>query len=478
MTDVEDAIQRISNRWFLTEPLFFATLMTHRICASKEIRQIRCGEGRIEYSPEYFQTLSMAEIEEHLKAEVIRILLAHPYRQPQDLNKGVSYIASNITLNEYYQFSNLPYRADEIWKDKPDFRDQNFEFYYREYLKTAETQPSSQTNDSTGGNAGDGTDSDGTDDDRGSNAGYGTDSDANDDKGSNAGDNTDSGTDDDKDNNAGDGTGSDSTGSDGTGSDGTGSDASSNAGDGTGSDGTGDKADAAANENAALWCTDEFVEQQIKETIEHAMQSNSWGTVPKNLMEELIASLKPKVDYRKILSGFRASVLSSAMKLTRFRPSRRFGFLFMGKKRDFTTNLLIAIDVSGSVSSKDLRVFYSIINRFFKYGIESIDVLMFDTEVKQPVMTMQKAKKKIQIQGRGGTNFQSVIDYFEDRHNKDYDGLIIFTDGEALIPKMTVHAMRKTLWICNNKRNYNAHESWMAKCGRCCWIEEDIKQSK
>lgn len=45
--------------------------------------------------------------------------------------------------------------------------------------------------------------------------------------------------------------------------------------------------------------------------------------------------------------------------------------------------------------------------------------------------------------GRGGTDFQEVIDYYKE--HKEYDGLIIFTDGYAPIPKIPPN--RKILWV-------------------------------
>jgi predicted metal-dependent peptidase len=142
----------------------------------------------------------------------------------------------------------------------------------------------------------------------------------------------------------------------------------------------------------------------------------------------------------------------------------------MGKKSEFTTSLLIGVDVSGSISDKEINLFYSTINRFFKYGIQSLKVLQFDTDIKGVPVMMKKARKTIQVTGRGGTCFQPIIDYFSAKR-KDYDGLIVFTDGYASIPELTVTAARKTIWICNNKENYERHQEWMSKRGRCCWIE-------
>jgi predicted metal-dependent peptidase len=143
----------------------------------------------------------------------------------------------------------------------------------------------------------------------------------------------------------------------------------------------------------------------------------------------------------------------------------------MGKKNQFTTRFLIGVDVSGSISDKDAALFFSTINRFFKYGAESLDVLQFDADIKGKPEVMKKARKEIKITGRGGTDFQPLINYFSVK-KKTFDGLIIFTDGMAPVPSVQPAAARKILWICNNKQNYEHHLLRMKNAGRCCWIEE------
>ena len=150
------------------------------------------------------------------------------------------------------------------------------------------------------------------------------------------------------------------------------------------------------------------------------------------------------------------------------RPNRRSGFDNMGSIRRFSTNILVAVDVSGSVNENSLRHFYSIINRAFKYGIENIDVIQFDTELKE-VEKFDKAQKNIHILGRGGTSFQPIIDYVAIHH--EYDGLLVFTDGYAPKPKLSKNVRCKIAWICNSQRSYNENKQWMQEIGRCCAIQ-------
>ena len=50
-------------------------------------------------------------------------------------------------------------------------------------------------------------------------------------------------------------------------------------------------------------------------------------------------------DYRKMLSAFKTSIISSKRSLTRMRPSRRFGFAYMGSRYNLSTNLLMNLQL-------------------------------------------------------------------------------------------------------------------------------------
>ena len=219
------------------------------------------------------------------------------------------------------------------------------------------------------------------------------------------------------------------------------------------------------NDQAELWEEDQWMQEGIRQAME---QLSSWGSLPGDLVEQIQAALKPKLDYRKVLSGFRSSVLCAKRRLTRMRPNRRSGFQYMGSIRQLRTNYLVAVDVSGSISDEDLQYFFSTINRFFKYGVEKIDVVTFDTALGEP-MTLSKARNEIVINGRGGTWFQPVIDYMAE--HPEYDGLIIFTDGYASKPEVSAKLKGRILWFLRSEKEYKDHRKWMKESGRVCFIE-------
>lgn len=215
---------------------------------------------------------------------------------------------------------------------------------------------------------------------------------------------------------------------------------------------------------AELWDEDELTVQMINEVIS---TTKSWGSLGGNFAELLQASLKAKINWRNIFAGFRASIISSKRKLTRMKPNRRTGFDNMGSVRRFDTKLLVAVDVSGSISTESLKYFYGVINSAFRYGFESIDVIQFDCGVRA-VHNLKKVIKDVAIVGRGGTSFQEPIDY---AHENGYDGLVVLTDGYA--PEPTIPDGFKTgiLWVCENESCLKQHKKWMEKTGRACVMQ-------
>ncbi|MCC8117856.1 MAG: VWA-like domain-containing protein [Bacteroidales bacterium] len=223
---------------------------------------------------------------------------------------------------------------------------------------------------------------------------------------------------------------------------------------------------ASAADSTALWQEDSAMQGYIGLTIEKISNSNNWGNIPGNLVQTILANVKAKIDYRQVLAGFRASVLSSKRYLTRMRPNRRTGFDNMGSIRRLTTRLLVAIDVSSSVSDPSLNVFLSVVNKAFRYGVEQLDLVTFDTEIHD-IIPFKKARSKIQITGRGGTCFQPAIDYAQANR---YDGLLIFTDGEAPAPAMPDHPRFGLVWVFDTESHYRANSPFLRSTGRCCPI--------
>ena len=212
-----------------------------------------------------------------------------------------------------------------------------------------------------------------------------------------------------------------------------------------------------------LWDEDELEVEMINGIIESCQD---WGSLAGNFAEQLKASTRAKINWRNVLSGFRASIISTKKRLTRMKPNRRYGFDQMGSRREYDTRLLIAVDVSGSISSENLSYFYGIVNGAFRH-VASVDVIQFDCGVRV-VQSLKKIIRDVTVIGRGGTSFNEPIKY---AHENGYDGLIMLTDGYAPEPVIPDNMRCTILWVCQDNDCYKQHHSWMEKSGKVCTIE-------
>lgn len=220
----------------------------------------------------------------------------------------------------------------------------------------------------------------------------------------------------------------------------------------------------ARSDLSELWEEDEMALEMISGIIDSV---KDWGSLAGSMAEKLKASTRARVDWRKVFSGFRASVLSSDRRLTRMRPSRRHGFDQMGSTREYMTRLLVAVDVSGSVTSRQLSNFFGVVNSMFRIGFKEIDVVQFDHGIRD-VTTLKRAMADVTVVGRGGTSFQEPVDY---AHANGYDGLMILTDGYAPHPQIPEGCRTKLLWVCEDEKSYDAHHKWMELSGRVCTMK-------
>ena len=413
-----ERIQQEAERWFLTEPLFFTVYCTHRLKMNANMQcALRSGQGRIEYNPEIIEGVKDMELSAMLRVEMIRILLQHPYaRQPLGCKPMVLQMASDMVISPAYHFGFLDMTRPEQYGLPSG---QHYEWYAKRLCEMGvhrDGDKPSEGNSCT-------------------NKQKGEDVSEPSKEGNNQAQNIIQGS----------------------------------LGPEQGQSLEQRLAEDDGTDYTALWEEDSFQSRMITDIVHSTMH---WGSIPGSMVELIKKAADGKIDYRNVLRAFRSSILAQKRCLTRMRPSRRFGFEQMGSRYDFVTRLLIAIDTSGSVGSEELGRYFRIITTFFKYGVQEIDVLMFDCSVQGKPIKLDEAKKNKQefkVKGRGGTNFQAPIDYVKEYPN--YDGLIIITDGYAETPEVPPHLSTKLLWVIDNENSYKQNYSSLRKTGRVCLMQ-------
>ena len=453
---VVDRIRQIVEQWFLTEPMLFAVYHTHRLTMDPKLRcPMRTGKGRIEYNPTLIDALSDDLLRDLMKVEMVRILLQHPYaRQPLGCKPGVQKTASDMVISPAYKLPAISLAKPE---DAGLPEGQYYEWYAMRLNELFGFPPESdsglsQGQEESGGEGG--TEKDGEEEEESEESGSGDGSREQEGERNVERDGGRSG--------EGDGPGTSGHGEDSESA----SMSEDRPGKGNRQDGSGDSAE---KDYTALWEEDQFLSRQITDLVQ---SSTSWGMVPAGMVELIKKAAEGRIDFRGALRMFRASILSQKRRLTRMRPSRRFGFEQMGSHYGFTTRLLIAIDTSGSVGSEELARYLRIISAFFKYGIEEVDVLMFDTQVQGNPITIKDTKKHLdsmRIAGRGGTNFQAPVNYVKE--HPGYDGLVIITDGYAPVPDVPAHLKAKILWVIDNETSFQEYYKDLRTTGRVCLMQ-------
>lgn len=187
----------------------------------------------------------------------------------------------------------------------------------------------------------------------------------------------------------------------------------------------------------------DFQEHIIKNHVKKALQhTKDYSHIPASLLNEIKDCLQHEsVNWRAVLQFFlhRATIINNAP--TRKKPNRRFGYYFDGSKVECKLNLCVAVDTSGSITEKDIALFFYEIEKIKALGMK-ITIIECDTRV-QKVYEYKKRPKA--VNGGGGTSFLPVFKYIKDKMKIKPDCLIYITDlyGELKFKNV---ANIPTLW--------------------------------
>ncbi|MDC0231243.1 VWA-like domain-containing protein [Aureispira] len=192
-----------------------------------------------------------------------------------------------------------------------------------------------------------------------------------------------------------------------------------------------------------------IIEASINESIVNSVsriKTKDYGKLPAGLQQYLnllIDTLKPNVNWRRILRIFTASSSRTRLKNTIRRPSKRYG-TNPGIKIQCKQKILVAIDTSGSVNDDELREFFGELYFIWKQGAE-IFVVECDTVIHNKYKYNGQPPEL--ISGRGGTDFNAPIQF----SNQEYfpDAIVYFTDGYA--PTPTVISRKPILWMLTSQ---------------------------
>ena len=189
------------------------------------------------------------------------------------------------------------------------------------------------------------------------------------------------------------------------------------------------------------------VEHQLKETAEQTKKRK--GSVPGELADiihRLTHVEPPSFDWKGYLKRFIGNSTISYTKKLRRKYNKRYA-ANPGLKIKFKNHILVGVDTSGSVSNDELKEFMNELVHMHKTG-HKITVAQCDTQINS--VEEFNPKKDWDIKGRGGTEFQPVIDHYNEVGK--YTALIYLTDGEAYPPE---ECPQNALWVHSTRCQIN-----------------------
>lgn len=177
----------------------------------------------------------------------------------------------------------------------------------------------------------------------------------------------------------------------------------------------------------------ERVRQEVKQAIINAAQSANAGELPAGVQRLIRDVTDPVMPWRELIQ----TNLTSAIRTdySWMRPSRRgwhMDAVMPGMTPGEEIDVVVAIDMSGSISNKQAQAFLGEISGMMEaFDGYKVHVFCFDTEIYNPQDFTSENMDTIdgyEPQGGGGTDFDAIFEYLKHEGNVP-KRLIVFTDG-------------------------------------------------
>jgi predicted metal-dependent peptidase len=196
----------------------------------------------------------------------------------------------------------------------------------------------------------------------------------------------------------------------------------------------------------------DIMKNQLKEILNSVAETvkKSQGNVPgefKELLEQLNALKPSKFNWREYIRRFTGVSTKVYSKKSKRKESKRFTGM-PGIKVKMRQKILFAIDTSASVNNTELLEMQNELEHLVNLG-NDITIIQCDTQIRN--VHPYRRKQPLEVYGRGGTDFEPVITYYNENINQ-YNCLIYYTDGECNRPSDPKGPM---LWVISSQSAFN-----------------------
>jgi predicted metal-dependent peptidase len=178
--------------------------------------------------------------------------------------------------------------------------------------------------------------------------------------------------------------------------------------------------------------SEEELAKRIHDAVE--MSKRMGGKTPGLLEDELGTLMAPKITWQDIVRQAIKKKRDGYGRNDWTRPKSRplFAGLYNPKKRSVYLNILAAIDTSGSMSKEDIAYGLSqlqVIDDKGEVSIVSLDTTVYWDSMIKVKKADAESIKMTKIVGRGGTEFSSLFNEYEEKIKDHVDLILVITDG-------------------------------------------------
>jgi len=189
-------------------------------------------------------------------------------------------------------------------------------------------------------------------------------------------------------------------------------------------------------------------QQRLAGAAQQALQSGKLEGDMARMVDHL---LQPKLPWRMLLARYMSATAREDYSYA--RPSSRRGDpAVYPSMRSHETNIVVAIDTSGSIDKEEIGEFISEIDAIKSQVRASVTLLTCDSQLNYGCPWRFEAWDQFQfdveIRGGGGTNFKPVFEWV-DAQDRVPDLLLYFTDAEGVFPD--VEPSFPVTWLVKGK---------------------------
>ncbi|MBE6067388.1 MAG: peptidase [Clostridium lundense] len=192
----------------------------------------------------------------------------------------------------------------------------------------------------------------------------------------------------------------------------------------------------------------DYISELTKKTVENAKR----GKVPLSIEKAInLLNKRAEISWKDYLKRALGTMPSGYKKTITRKDRRQPNRLDLrGKLSNHLVQIIIAIDISGSITDKEIdKIMIEVLNIVKNYKSQ-ITIIECDNIIRRVYKVKNKKDVKANLETKGGTAFSPVFEYIYNNKLANYL-LIYFTDGVGE-DELTVKPINyKTLWVLTGK---------------------------